>query len=65
MRSGTVAASPCWRTRTVKVVTLSCLNMVYKGLVQANHLAAYYPDLRDARVAAQSIIKYLEMQQPR
>ncbi len=34
------------------VVTLSCLNMVYKGLVQAEHLADYYPDLRDERMTS-------------
>jgi len=34
------------------VVTLSCLNMVYKGLVQAEHLADFYPDLRDERMSS-------------
>ena len=32
------------------VVTLSNLTMVYKGLVQAEHLADFYPDLRDERL---------------
>ncbi|MDX1555008.1 MAG: glutamate synthase central domain-containing protein, partial [Xanthomonadales bacterium] len=32
------------------VVTLSNLNLVYKGLVQAAHLADFYPDLRDERL---------------
>jgi len=32
------------------VVTLSNLTMVYKGLVQAEHLADFYPDLRDERM---------------
>jgi glutamate synthase (NADPH/NADH) large chain len=34
------------------VVTLSNLNMVYKGLVQAEHLADFYPDLRDERMTS-------------
>jgi glutamate synthase (NADPH/NADH) large chain len=34
------------------VVTLSNLTMVYKGLVQAEHLADYYPDLRDERMTS-------------
>ncbi|NNJ65797.1 MAG: glutamate synthase large subunit, partial [Xanthomonadales bacterium] len=34
------------------VVTLSNLTMVYKGLVQAEHLADYYPDLRDERLTS-------------
>jgi len=32
------------------VVTLSNLTMVYKGLVQAEHLGDFYPDLRDERM---------------
>ena len=32
------------------VVTLSNLTMVYKGLVQAEHLGDFYPDLRDERL---------------
>jgi glutamate synthase (NADPH/NADH) large chain len=34
------------------VVTLSNLTMVYKGLVQAEHLADFYPDLRDERMTS-------------
>jgi len=34
------------------VVTLSNLTMVYKGLVQAEHLADFYPDLRDERLTS-------------
>ena len=34
------------------VVTLSNLTMVYKGLVQAEHLGDYYPDLRDERMTS-------------
>ena len=34
------------------VVTLSNLTMVYKGLVQAEHLADFYPDLRDERMSS-------------
>jgi len=34
------------------VVSLSKLTMVYKGLVQAEHLADYYPDLRDPRMTS-------------
>jgi glutamate synthase (NADPH) large chain len=34
------------------VVTLSNLTMVYKGLVQAEHLADFYPDLRDPRMTS-------------
>jgi glutamate synthase (NADPH/NADH) large chain len=34
------------------VVTLSNLTMVYKGLVQAEHLADFYPDLRDDRMTS-------------
>ncbi len=32
------------------VVTLSNLTMVYKGLLQAGHLADYFPDLKDKRL---------------
>ena len=32
------------------VVTLSNLTMVYKGLVQAEHLGDFFPDLRDERM---------------
>jgi len=34
------------------VVSLSRLTLVYKGLVQAEHLADYYPDLRDPRMTS-------------
>lgn len=34
------------------VVTLSNLTMVYKGLIQAEHLADYYLDLRDPRMTS-------------
>jgi glutamate synthase (NADPH/NADH) large chain len=34
------------------VVTLSNLTMVYKGLVQAEHLGDFYPDLRDERMTS-------------
>ncbi len=34
------------------VVSLSRLTMVYKGLIQAEHLADYYPDLRDPRMTS-------------
>jgi glutamate synthase (NADPH/NADH) large chain len=34
------------------VVTLSNLTMVYKGLIQAEHLADFYPDLRDERMTS-------------
>ena len=34
------------------VATLSNLTMVYKGLVQAEHLGDFYPDLRDERMAS-------------
>ena len=34
------------------VVTLSNLTMVYKGLIQAEHLADFYPDLRDVRMTS-------------
>ena len=34
------------------VVTLSNLTMVYKGLVQAEHLADFFPDLRDERMTS-------------
>ncbi|MDH3941603.1 MAG: glutamate synthase large subunit [Xanthomonadales bacterium] len=34
------------------VVTLSNLTLVYKGLVQAEHLADFYPDLRDERMTS-------------
>ena len=34
------------------VVTLSNLTMVYKGLIQAEHLADFYPDLRDERMSS-------------
>ncbi len=34
------------------VVTLSNLTMVYKGLVQAEHLADFYPDLSDERMTS-------------
>jgi glutamate synthase (NADPH/NADH) large chain len=34
------------------VVTLSNLTMVYKGLVQAEHLGDFYPDLRDERLTS-------------
>ncbi len=34
------------------VVTLSNLNMVYKGLVQAEHLGDFYPDLLDERMTS-------------
>jgi len=34
------------------VVSLSRMTMVYKGLVQAEHLADYYPDLRDPRMTS-------------
>ncbi len=34
------------------VVTLSNLTMVYKGLVQAEHLGDFYPDLRDERMSS-------------
>ena len=34
------------------VVSLSNLTMVYKGLVQAEHLADFYPDLRDERMTS-------------
>ncbi|MBT8051714.1 MAG: glutamate synthase large subunit [Xanthomonadales bacterium] len=34
------------------VATLSNLTMVYKGLVQAEHLGDFYPDLRDERMTS-------------
>ena len=34
------------------VVTLSNLTMVYKGLVQAEHLGDFFPDLRDERMTS-------------
>ncbi len=34
------------------VVSLSRMTMVYKGLVQAEHLADFYPDLRDPRMTS-------------
>ena len=34
------------------VVTLSNLTMVYKGLIQAEHLGDFYPDLRDERMSS-------------
>ncbi|MDT8319753.1 MAG: glutamate synthase large subunit [Xanthomonadales bacterium] len=34
------------------IVTLSNLTMVYKGLVQAEHLADFFPDLRDERMTS-------------